>query len=242
MTTERRSTEWGAAKAQLIAAAQELLLEQFGGSRPRPEAVASALAFLAPASVAERAGVARSAFNHHWRQPVGEPDDGLTAFQRFVADVFEAELGDPIDDSTVAAEAVLDGSFLGLCQALVANELARYERPDAQAAWRSSIAIAMYGGADKDAATGLVSGIAAFYETLLVRFGRQTVAGVTVEHVAAAIMAHIDGVLVGQAYGLDAFRRDIERPDPDTGEPTMMSMAEVCISTLVEHLTEPIDN
>lgn len=240
MVQGRRSTEWGAAKAQLIAAAQEMLIERFGEDRTRPEAITTALAFLDPATVAARAGVARSAFNHHWGNPSGD-DDGLTAFQRFVGDVFTTELGDPIDQATMATAAAHGGDYLEVVRSVLASEIARYERAEQRAAWRSSVAISIFGGADKAGVAELVDGIVEFDEKLLNRFGYRTVPGVTVRQLAVAVMAHIDGVLLGQLYGHDALEHNIERTDPHTGEPSMWSMAEVCVTAIVEQLTEPID-
>jgi AcrR family transcriptional regulator len=239
MSSSREAAEWGSARARLVRAAQELLIEEFNAERTRGQAVARAFAFLDPTVVAQRAGVARSAFYHHWGDPPGGTDDDLTPFQRFVGEVFETEWGDPYSADVLAIAATHHGTFAELMRKLSDAESRRYDDEVGWASWRSATALAAYGGSTEGSIDAINSVIAEFYEGLLARFGLRTRPPLTTKHVASAIMAVFDGLWLQRMYGVEDSNPVFNWPDPDTGEIEEWSLVGIAVLGTVTAMTEP---
>lgn len=232
---------WGSARERLVAAAQGLLVEEFLTERTRGQAVARAFAFLDPTVVAERAGVARSAFYHHWGDPPEGGADGLTPFQRFVGEVFESEWGDPYSPDVVSIAAVHRGPLADLIRKMVDVESKRYDSEAAWAAWRSSIALAAYGGSGEENIDTIYSIIAELYDGLLERFELQMRAPLTTIDLAAAVMALFDGLWLRRLYGSVDPNPEFEWNNPDTGDPEQWSLAAISAMGVLDAMTEPVD-
>lgn len=241
MEAKRTSTEWGAARSQLISAAQEMLLEQFSAERSRPEAIAAVLSFMEPATVAERAGVARSAIHHHWGRPPGDVDDGMTAFQRFIVEVFDTEWGDAVDGDTVLFAAAHGGSLTDLIGVLADVELERWDSPVAWATWRASVALAAYGGTSVEAMDEIQEGVAQFHDLMRERFGLAMRAPLQPRDMAAAVMAFLEGLMLQRTYGVADPNPKFSWVQPDTGEPATWSLAAIGVHAIVSAMTEPAD-
>jgi hypothetical protein len=237
----KRATEWGSAREQLVRAAQDLLLEEFGTPRPRPEAIATALSFLDPGLVAERAGVARSAFHHHWGKPPGDTDDGLTAFQRFVGEVFEGEWGEPITTDTVMFAAAFGGSFDDLVIAMADVEYRRFDDPEALARWKVTVALALYGGSTEANLDDVMGEVVAFYELIQQRYGVRMRAPFTTRDMAGAITALIDGIKLQEVYGSPDANRAVDWVRPGTDEPVRATLVAIGVHSIVSTMTEPVD-
>lgn len=241
MAGSRRSAPWGSARARLVDAAREILVEEFSSERPRAEAVASAFSFLDPAKVAQRAGVARSAFYHHWPDSE-DASDALSPFQRFLAEVFETDWGDPYSSDVIGIAAVHSGPFPDFVRKATDAEWQRYEAPEQWASYRALTAIAAFGGSDRSTLEFLTDSLAMLYEGLLERFSMQMRSPLTTTDLAVSVMAVLEGFWVRRLCGEEYPNRSVMWTDPETGAPDEWTLVSLCAMAIVEAMTEPVSS
>jgi AcrR family transcriptional regulator len=217
-----------------------MLVEEFSIDRPRGEAVLRAFAFLDPASVAERAGVARSAFYHHWPDLESGASNGATPFQRFVAEVFEADWGEPYVSEILGIAATHSGSFSDFVRKAVTSEWHRYDTPEAWASYCSLIALTAYGGSDADTVENSTEGMAELFDAFLVRFGRRMRDPLRTTHISAAILAVLDGFWMRRMFGDPDPNPTFTWTDSTSAETGEWNLAALSCMAVVDAMTEPV--
>jgi AcrR family transcriptional regulator len=218
-------------------AARELLLEHFGPERPRTARFSEAFAFLNPAAVAERAGVARSAFYHHWGKAVAGETEGTTAFDRFVDELWTDQWGPAVADTVTDAALRFRGPIDEGVRMLADLEFHRYSTPESWATWKAGVALAVYGAGGERKLEELNRQQAELYVVLLEGWGRRMRAGLSEHDLAIAISAILDGFWLRRVFGA---------PDPpvvDLGGsdvPQPVSLAAQSVWAVVDLFTEPV--
>lgn len=216
-----------------------MLVEEFTAERTRGQAVARAFAFLDPAQVAERAGVARSAFYHHWGEAPDGEADGLLPFQRFVGELFETDWGDAYSPEILTLAAGHRGTLSDFVREGIETEWRRYEDPLGWAAWRSGVALAAYGGSRESNMEAIYGEMAELYTVLLARFGRRMRPPLTTKDLTVTIAANLDGLLFRRTYGSQDANRSVPWRNPETGEPERWTLLSIAVNAVVGAMTEP---
>lgn len=238
MSGTREPAPWGSARARLVEAAKQMLIEEFTTERSRGEAVLRAFAFLDPATVAERAGVARSAFYHHWPDPDPGTGDGSTPFQRFLAEVFESDWGEPYVSEIVGIAATHSGTFSDFVRKAITAEWHRYDGPEAWASYCALIALSAYGCDSADTLQRSAEATAELFDALLLRFGRRMREHLDTVDVSAAILAVLDGFWIRRMVGDPDPNRSFPWTDPGTGETIECNLAAYSCMAIVDAMTE----
>lgn len=240
MSGTREAAPWGSARTRLVEAAKDMLIEEFTTERSRGQAVLRAFAFLDPAAVAERAGVARSAFYHHWPDPGSGDSDGATPFQRFLAEVFEADWGEPYVSEILGIAATHSGSLSDFVRKAITAEWHRYDGPRAWASYCSLIALTAYGGSDPDTVDNSALGTAELFDALLIRFGRQMREPLRTTDMSAAVLAILDGFWLRRMFGDPDPNPAFMWTDSSSAETGEWNLAALSCMAVVDAMTQPV--
>ena len=242
MAGTKDSAPWGSARARLVEAAQELLIEEFTKERARGEAVQRAFAFLDPAVVAERADVSRSAFYHHWANEFGVEGAGGGPYQRFLAEVFDSEWGEPYVSEIVGIAATHNGTFSDFVRKAISAEWHRYDEPAAWASFCALVAMAAYGGNYKDTLEASASGTAEFFDAIASRFGVRVRPPLTTTDMSVMVLAVLDGFWLRRMYGDPDANRSFQWTDSWSGETSEWNLVAFASMAVIDAMTEPVED
>jgi AcrR family transcriptional regulator len=101
--TPARQDADGQGRERLLAAASELIFDQFDNGMP----IGVVFAHLTPVAIAERAGVSRGLIYHHWP---GDPSEGIASMDLLITEVLEAAFAraEDVEELTEAAHSLPD--------------------------------------------------------------------------------------------------------------------------------------
>lgn len=230
--------KWGSARELLIGAATELLIEHFS-ERESTRSLTEAFGFLDAGRVAKRAGVARSAFYHHWGEPASE-DDERTAFERFLDDLANREWTELFAPAVLVRAMGPAESLPDLIREMGDLETARFEDPAEMATYRAEWVITAYGRTARDAAKAGFDEMGHYYEAIIGRFGRRVRPQFSAAQLAAVVSAYLEGLLISSLSGVDLLEPRVEFDHPRASGTAEWSISSLGIEALVDLFTEPV--
>lgn len=233
--SDKPAAPWGSARQALLEAGRELLIERFLAG-PGDVVASDVLGFLTPTTIAQRAGVARGVFYHHWG--VGAEDD-LTPFDRYVSELWPALWGGPtgFDLEAVVRDhpGPIEQFILDACEI----ELHRYDEPAEWARYKAGIAMGIFGiGVGVDGVTQMVlDELTLLYGFVLERFSRRIRPPWTIRDLAVAVFAAFEGSFMARAWGVEEIDQLVAADGAETCAP--QSITATLVLGVVDRMTGP---
>jgi AcrR family transcriptional regulator len=255
--TRARQEADGQGRERLLAAASELIFDQFENGMP----IGVVFAHLTPVAIAERAGVSRGLIYHHWP---GDPSEGIASMDLLITEVLEAAFAraQDVDELTEAAHSLPEDVGWAM-RAFTDDALRKMTGVGSGNAWRvrtilnlcgapvsSDVPTAVSDSGDggerwigEERETVFYTGLDIVHEALLERLGLRMRPPLAIRDLTVALIAYTDGIGLGVINAGARVTREHRWSPISAGGPEGdgWTLYAIGVDALISGLTDPIE-